>query len=90
MIRTPSFLCTVSATLASFSLLKMFTLPNRRTASPAFRPASSAGLPDTTLFTLAKGASRRLAWEALVDDDDAVAGCVGFAACAAAVSFIEA
>ena len=51
---TPSFLRTVSATFRRSSWFHLFTFPNLLMRSPALRPDCSAGLPGTTLFTLAK------------------------------------
>ena len=50
---TPSFRCTVSATFRRSSWLLLSTFPNLLMRSPALRPDCSAGLPGTTLFTLA-------------------------------------
>ena len=53
----PCCLLTTSATLVNFSWFIQFTSPNLLIQSPAFSPASSAGPPSSTLFTLANGVS---------------------------------
>ena len=63
--------------------------PKLRILSPAFKPAASAGLPETTLLTVVKGVSMRFASVALLppgtegSDREAGTGCE-FVTCAAA------
>ena len=57
LLLTASLLWTTVATLLSFSWFIQFAVPNVRILSPAFKPAASAGLPSTTLLTLANGDS---------------------------------
>jgi len=82
VIGIPSFCDTASATRPSRSWFVQSTQPNLVMVSPALRPASSAGLPATTLLTFANGASKA-AGGALCPACARLAAAESFCACSA-------